>query len=86
MLLSGCVSMQHKQVHDEIDLIGIEATTPDILNYGTATSIKVGIMHIKHFSNPTATNPVYAAPYKYNVNADIGALHQTVTNSFSTLP
>ena len=80
LLLGGCISAT-KQQSQEMDIVGIEATTPDILNIGTATKVAFGIIHERSWSNPTSTNLVYAAPMAIHTVADLGALSQTVSNT-----
>jgi hypothetical protein len=80
-LMTGCIT---KQTYTETDVVGIEAESPNVAGLGTALSVRIGIIHSRLFSNPTSTNQVYSAPFKYGVQANLGILSQTVTNSLDT--
>ena len=82
--LCGCVELTKTIQHEETDVVGIQAESPNVLNYGTAVNVKIGVIHQRYYSIPTSTNQVYTAPYNYSLGADIGIMQQKVTNNIST--
>ena len=78
--MTGCV--EHKQVLNKSTVFGLQATTPE-LGYG-AISLQLGLIRNEYWSNPTSTNPVFAAPFNSHVNADIGLMHQNADENFGS--
>ena len=79
MLLTGCAN---KQVLNKQTIFGFQAHTPG--PNGSTFAVQLGLIRNEYFSNPTTTNPIYAAPFNSAVQANVAAFNQSGNESFGT--
>lgn len=80
--LSGCTATKQKQVLEKSTVLGFQAKTPGSAN--TTLTLQFGLVRNLYWSNPTSTNPVYAAPFSNHVDAKLTATAQTGTEDFGS--
>jgi len=85
-MFTGCAefSTTNKQVMTTQTIFGFQlAANPNQGITGVIPQVQFGLIRSHYVSNPTATNPVYAAPISSVVNANLGVLSQTATENES---
>jgi len=85
LCLTGCGALKQKQVLDKSTVFGLQAVTPGTSGSGQI-KLQIGLVRNEYYSNPTSTNPIYAAPFSSHVNAKLSLINQSADEDFSTLP
>lgn len=80
-LLTGCSAPTGAIYANKTTVFGLQIGQ-DLAS--KSPKIQLGLVRSFQQVVPTATNPVYAAPYASSVNADIRLTRQTVDEDFST--
>ena len=85
LALTGCVSFtEHKQTLTKQTIFGFQmANNPVTGVAGMIPQIQFGLVRNEFISNPTSTNPIYAAQISSDVDATLGILSQKVTEKQS---
>jgi hypothetical protein len=85
LAVTGCVGITtQKQVLVKQTIFGLQlANNPQAGFAGIIPAVQFGLVRNHYISNPTSTNPVYAAPISSDVKANIGMLKQDVTETQS---
>ena len=84
-LCAGCVKFNSsKQTLSKQTVFGLQiASNPSTGIAGLIPQIQFGLIRNQSISNPTSTNPVYAAPLSADVDATVGLLSQKVKENQS---
>jgi hypothetical protein len=79
----GCVT-RHKQVLYKSTVFGLQiSASPNQGMAGIIPNMQFGLIRNSYLSNPTDTNPVYAAPITSDVDATVGLLKQAAVENIS---
>lgn len=79
---AGCKNNQDKAVLVRSTILGFEVTPggPGSMSPG----VRLGLVRNQYLSVPTATNPVFAAPFYSDTDAKLGVSQQTVIENIKT--
>lgn len=78
----GCKNNQDKAVLVRSTILGFEVTPGG--SGSMSPGVRLGLVRNQYLSVPTATNPVFAAPFYSDTDAKLGVSQQTVIENIKT--
>lgn len=82
LLAAGCANNENKAVLVRSTILGFEVTPGG--SSAMSPGIRLGLVRNQYLTVPTATNPVYAAPFYSDTDAALGVSSQKITENIKT--
>lgn len=82
LTLVGCARNENKAVLVRSTILGLEVTPGG--SASISPGFRMGLVRNQYITVPTATNPVYAAPFYSDTDATLGISNQHVTENIKT--
>ena len=82
LAFAGCKNNQDKSVLVRSTVLGFEVTPGG--SGSMSPGLRLGLVRNQYLSVPTATNPVYSAPFYSDTDATLGVSQQKVVENIKT--